>query len=141
MLVRTFNPRPFAPVPNPAELFNSVFSLGSAAPAGPALNVWETAEAFIVETELPGVSMESLDLSVIGADLTIKGERTAQSPDQARFLRRERRGGRFERTITLPAEVDAEKVDAALVNGVLTINLPKAPAARPRKIAVSARQS
>lgn len=104
----------------------------------PALNLWEDENAFHVEAEVPGLTLENLELQVKGSELTIAGERTFPSAENVSLHRRERATGRFERLVRLPADVDVEAVEAKLVNGVLTIKAPKSKAARPRKIEVTA---
>ncbi len=103
----------------------------------PAVNVWETSEALHVELELPGVKPEQTDISVTGDQLTIKVERPEVQQEGVSYHRHERPVGSFTRVLTLPAEVDSGKVEAALRDGVLRIDLPKSEAARPRKIQVS----
>jgi HSP20 family protein len=121
----------FAPVANEV---NSWFQPGT---AGPRLNVWEENDTFYAEAEVPGLRHEDLDVSVVGKQLTIKGRREAavENKDMV-FHRRERVVGEFVRAVTLPADVDADKVSATLSGGVLTVTLPKAEAAKPRKISV-----
>lgn len=102
----------------------------------PTLNVWEQGEAFHVEAEVPGLALSDLDLSVQDDILTLKGERKVAREEGAAFHRRERTIGQFERAIQLPSAVDTTKVEATLKDGVLHIALPKAEAAKPRKIAV-----
>ena len=103
----------------------------------PAVNIREDAGAFHLEAELPGMTINDIHLSVLGNQLTIKGERTCESnDDNVHYHRRERRTGSFERALHLPVEVDAENVKATLADGVLTITMPKAEAALPRKIEV-----
>lgn len=105
----------------------------------PALNAWESEEGFHVEAEVPGLKLEELEILVEGNQLVVKGERKVELEEGMEFHVRERRSGEFANTLTLPAEIDAEKVEAHLENGVLTVNLPKAEAARPRRIEVKAR--
>jgi HSP20 family protein len=103
----------------------------------PLLNAWETDEALHVEAELPGFKMSDLDLQVVGNQLTIRGERKpAEENDKLVYHRQERVAGHFERTLRLPVEIDAAKVEASFQDGVLTVTLPKAAAAKPRKIEV-----
>jgi HSP20 family protein len=104
----------------------------------PALNIWEDRDGFYAEAELPGVLPENLEVFTIGDELTIRGKREPMQQQEVMYHRNERGSGSFERVITLPADVDADKVDAKLHNGVLTIMLPKAETAKPRKITVSA---
>src|SRR4029453_13209702 len=102
----------------------------------PPLNIWEDEGGFYVEAELPGLKMEDLDGTVVGNQLTIKGERKAETPKSSTYHRSEREKGTFARVLRVPAEVNGEKVRAALENGVLTVTLPKAEAAKARKIPV-----
>jgi len=104
----------------------------------PALNIREDDQAWHVEAETPGFKMEDLELSVIGAELTIKGRCACACDEGASYRRRERRQDEFSRTVTLPAEIEADKVAATLKDGVLSITLPKAQVALARKIEVKA---
>lgn len=116
------------------QLWNSALS---AAPAAyPPLNLWTDGENFHAEAELPGFKLEDIDLSVAGAELRISGKRGAPSGETWTVHRRERPTGEFSRTVRFPAELDADRVQAALQDGVLHVTLPKAPAAKPRKINV-----
>jgi len=102
----------------------------------PAVNFWESGDAFLFEMEVPGVNNDQIDVSVVGDELTIKVERPEAEPDGVTCHRRERPVGSLARVIHLPGEVDAGKVEAELRNGVLTLRLPKSEAAKPRKIPV-----
>ena len=102
----------------------------------PALNLWEDGNSYFAEAEVPGLKLEDLEITVVGHELTIKGR--WQTATECAYHRRERQTGEFVRSVTLPAEVDADKVEASLKDGVLTITLPKAESARARKIAVRA---
>ena len=104
----------------------------------PQVNVSESEDAFTVDAELPGVAPADVEIVVLGEKLTIKGERKAQAPEGARMLRRERSLGSFTRVLQFPVELEADKVEAQLKNGVLNIKLTKSPAARPRKIEINA---
>lgn len=103
----------------------------------PAVNVWEENDALKVELEVPGVQGDQVDLSVVGGELTVKIDRPDAKQEGATYHRRERPVGSFSRVLRLPADVDADRVDAELRNGVLLITLPKAESAKPRKIQVS----
>ncbi len=101
------------------------------------MNVWETEDAFHVETELPGLPMESIDVTATTDSLTIRGERTEQARDNATTHVRERRAGEFERALTLPGEINVDAVEARLEHGVLHVTLPKSDAGRrSRKIQI-----
>jgi len=104
--------------------------------AFPAVNLWEDAENAYAEAELPGLTMNDVEVLVLNDELIIRGERKASAPEGAAFHRRERNVGRFNRTVQLPVEVNAEQVAATLKDGVLTVKLAKSPAVLPRKIEV-----
>lgn len=104
----------------------------------PALNIYEDEANVYAEAELPGYALADLDVSFAGDELTIRGKRQLNLPEGATSLRRERLAGEFERTIRLPVEIDVERVEATLANGVLLITLPKSRSAQARKIEVRA---
>jgi HSP20 family protein len=104
----------------------------------PALNVWSDDRNLHVEAELPGLGLDEIEITVLGEDLTISGEQADVREDGLRQHRVERSRLSFHRTLRLPHAVDADKVDARLEQGVLTITLPRAEALRPRRIAVQA---
>lgn len=104
----------------------------------PLLNITETAERYKITAELPGIRVEDLNLTVAGNTLELAGKRAIAPEEGAAYHRRERKAGNFSRVITLPGDVDAEKVTAESRNGVLTVLLPKAAVARPRQISVKA---
>lgn len=105
----------------------------------PPLNLWDDGESFHAEAELPGFRIEDIDLAVAGSDLWIRGKRENPAGKDWAIHRRERPNGEFSRTVAFPAEIDADRVQAALHDGVLRITLPKAPTAKPRKIDVKVR--
>jgi len=102
----------------------------------PALNVWEEGETLKVELEIPGVKLEDVEVAFDKGELTIKGEKKVAIQESAVLHRRERMTGSFTRTMTVPWEIKADEVSAELKDGVLTVTLPKAEAAKPRKVAV-----
>lgn len=102
----------------------------------PAVNVWENPESVLVEAELPGVKQENLHVYAAGNELTIKGERRPLEGEKLSYHRQERSIGTFARMMTLPCDVNPDKIEATLKDGVLRIELPKAVEARPRQIAV-----
>lgn len=105
--------------------------------AYPALNVWEDENNIYAEAELPGMTQDQVEIYVTEGNLfTLQGERPPVEAASMAWHRRERGAGKFSRTVTLPTNVDADKVEARLEQGVLHVTLPKAAAARPRKIAV-----
>lgn len=105
--------------------------------AGPALNVWADDYAVFAEVELPGVDPAKLDMSITeGNHLSIQGERPTVDIPNAVWHRQERGHGTFTRELTLPTLVNADKIAARYENGILKLTLPKAEAAKPRKIAI-----
>lgn len=106
----------------------------------PAANVWEQDDALLVEMELPGVKNDQLDISVAGGELSVKVNRPEVVEEDVTYHRRERPVGSFTRVLRLPAEVDADRVEAELRDGVLLVTLPKVESAKPRKINVSSVQ-
>ncbi|MFO0903895.1 MAG: Hsp20/alpha crystallin family protein [Pirellulales bacterium] len=104
--------------------------------AGPAVNLWEDADAVYVESELPGLDAGDVELFVAGRQLTIQGERQAPTVDKGVWHRQERGFGKFRREVELPTDVDAGAVEAEFKLGVLLVRLPKRIDLRPRKIVV-----
>ena len=106
----------------------------------PALDLYQDKDQFVVKAELPGMTKENITLSLHDGLLTLSGERQPEKAhDEKTALRNERFFGRFERTITLPTQVDGTRVQAAYEDGILTITLPKAEAAKPRQIEIAAK--
>ncbi len=104
----------------------------------PAVNVWDAGEAICVEAEVPGIRKEDIEILAAGNELTIKGRRMPLEGNNLVYHRQERPTGVFTRVLTLPVEIDADRVEAVVDDGVLMIRLPKAEAAKPRKITVKA---
>lgn len=118
------------------------FGLGST-PSGrgvyPALNVFEEdgGEAIVLKAEVPGMDREKLEVEAVGNRLSVAGVREIPSPEgEFRYHRRERPAGEFRRVFRLPYEVDREKAEASYRDGILTVRLEKAEAAKPRQIQV-----
>ena len=103
----------------------------------PAVNVWETDDALKVELEVPGVKSDQVELSVAGDELSIRVDRPEVEQEGTTDHRRERPVGAFARVLRLPVPVDADRVEAEMRHGVLTISLPKAESARSQKIQVT----
>jgi len=105
----------------------------------PSMDVSETAKEMIVKAEIPGMDPKDIDVSVRGDILTVSGKRKEEQEEKGEnFHRIERSYGAFSRSIRLPAEVDAGKVNATCKDGVLKINLPKTKEAAVKKIEVKA---
>ena len=101
----------------------------------PLVDVEEADDAYVVEAELPGVKREDVNIELIGNELTLTGQIKQREP-KGTVRRRSRRTGRFEYRVTLPDHVDADKIDANLVEGVLTVRVPKSERAQRRTIEV-----
>ena len=103
----------------------------------PALDISERKDAYLVTVELPGVDADDLQITLEDGLLTIQGERYfAHDSSEQHFHRVERRYGAFRRSITLPAHVMAEGIQASFEDGVLQILVPKAEEAKPKRIQV-----
>jgi len=127
------------PVTRLSSLFDTLFSDDFfALPTAPAwsalpLSMWEDEHNVYVEVDAPGVTDKDIEVSVHGGDIIIKGERKCERKEDGYDTRSY---GRFEQRVTLPTPVDADKVEAKLANGVLSITFPKSEEAKPRKIAL-----
>ncbi|MEN6437841.1 MAG: Hsp20/alpha crystallin family protein [Syntrophobacter sp.] len=102
----------------------------------PPLQVREDGDKICVEAEVPGIKPEDIEISVHGKTLTLSGQRKPEETPNGNYHRRERKWGSFSKAITLPDEVESEKVQAECRDGVLKIVLPKAEHMKPRKIAI-----
>jgi HSP20 family protein len=110
---------------------------GSATAWAPALDISERKDAYLVTVELPGVEADDLEITFEDGLLTIQGERhLAHDSSEQQFHRVERRYGVFRRSITLPAHVMAEGIEATVDDGVLQIVVPKMEEAKPKRIQV-----
>ena len=110
-----------------------------AGPAGwaPLTDVTETDDAYMVELELPGVKRDQINVELSDRQLVVSGEVKEEDKEGGVRRRRSRRYGRFEYRTLLPGEADADKVTASLSDGVLTVTVPKATAAKPRKVEIT----
>ncbi len=103
----------------------------------PSVDISETKDAVIIKAELPGLDPKDIDISLRGDILTIKGEKKQEVEEKdENFHRIERRYGFFSRSIPIPAEVDADRIEATYKRGVLRIVLPKKEEAKARQIPV-----
>ena len=130
-------PRYAAPVRRPMPRLRRmtlVPAASSAANAAP-LDVYEEGDNYVVEAALPGLPPEAISVSLLGNQVGISGEYPTP-PEDRQYLLREWTGGRFERTVTLPTAVDADKAEPNYEHGLLRLTIPKAESARPRRIAL-----
>jgi HSP20 family protein len=112
-------------------------AIGSAPAWMPALDISERKDAYLITVELPGVALDDVQITMEGSLLTIQGERVfAHDSSEQQFHRIERRYGAFRRSITLPAHVMTDAVQATAGGGVLQILVPKAEEAKPKQIKV-----
>jgi HSP20 family protein len=103
----------------------------------PSTDISETDETIEVKMDIPGLTAEEIDIEVRGNRLQVSGEHKEEKEEKGKtFHRIERRQGRVYRSMTLPAEVNEEKIQAECHDGVLSITLPKTEQAKSRKIAV-----
>ena len=103
----------------------------------PAVDLHEDKDNVVVRAELPGMTKEAIGISLHEGVLTLSGERKFDEPSQdAAVCRSERFVGRFQRTLSLPAPVNPDKVTATYRDGILTVTLPKTEEAKPKQIAV-----
>ncbi len=104
-----------------------------------ALDIYETDDAVIVETNpIPGATGENIEVSITGDVLTIQGEtKKTDDPQQATYLRQERRFGHFSRSVTIPLAVKSEEAKATFKDGILTITIPKSEKSRPQVIDIT----
>jgi len=111
----------------------------SAAGVFPPVNVFRDPQGdVVIRAELPGVKSEDIEVTCEAQRLTIKGERKAETGENAAYHRRERRWGKFSRAIHLPADLDLEHAEARFHQGVMTLRIPRAQAAKPHQITVQA---
>ena len=119
------------------QTFGQQMALSQSANWGLALDVAENPEDFVVKASLPGVDPEDIEITYSENLLTIKGEvKSDREIKEEQYHLRERRYGAFSRSITLPKHIQADKIQANCDNGVLTLRLPKAEEAKPKRISV-----
>lgn len=125
------------------SLFESPFWSGLGSPGqlfsawSPALDLYQNSDNVVAVVELPGMRREDIEISLHDGTLTIGGERKRETSNGEKAERTERYVGKFRRSITLPTRVDANKVSATYRDGTLTVTLPKATEAKPKRIPVS----
>jgi HSP20 family protein len=126
------------PVPRrqrPAQFFESSGEGGPDAWV-PAVETDETDDAYLVRAELPGMKRDDVDIELRGNELRITGEVKEEEKEEGEGKPLRRRYGKFAYRTSLPADADAEKIDAQLTDGILTVRLPKAAQARSRRIEI-----
>ena len=128
------------------RLFEESFvrpGVGRLVPAGMetlAVDMYETDDAVVVKSAIPGIKAEDLDISITGDTLTIRGETKAEEEvKEENYIRRERRYGSFCRSLAIPVPVVAGKAEAEFENGMLKLTLPKAEEVKPKAIKIKAK--
>ena len=112
---------------------------GSArAPRFMPMDLYRSGDHYVLHADLPGIDPGSIDLSVDGGNLSIRAERTARPDESVQWLASERFSGRYLRQLSPGDDVDPSRIEATYHNGVLTVRLPVAERAKPRRIEVSA---
>ena len=112
------------------------YTPGARGPRWMPMDLYRAEDEFVVDIDLPGVAPESIDLDVDGNLLTIQAERSIERPEGGRWLAQERPAGGYRRQLTLNDGLDVDAISASYAHGVLTLRIPVAEAAKPRKIAV-----
>jgi HSP20 family protein len=116
--------------------------LGTAArPVAMPMDAYREGETFIIEFDLPGTSLDSIDLTVEQNVLTVRAERSASNAGGVQMIVAERPSGTFSRQVFLGDTLDAEKVSADYSAGVLTLTIPIREAAKPRKVAITSKET
>ena len=111
----------------------------SALPAGvyPLINLAEDRDNYYLKAELPGVKADVLDIQADGNSISLSGERKIETEgDAVKYHRKEREAGSFSRIVSLPGDIDADKIDAHMKNGILEVVIPKAETVKPKQINV-----
>jgi HSP20 family protein len=122
------------------RLFSQSGSENGTTQWNPAMNVEETDEALLLSAELPGMTIEDIEIEVKNNVLTVKGEKKdgREEREDRKYHLWERNFGAFDRTFTLPRGVATEKISAEFKDGILSVQIPKAPEAKSRKISIKA---
>jgi HSP20 family protein len=106
-----------------------------------ALDMYQTDDATVIKSSVPGVKPEELDISISGNTLTISGEsKEEEEVKEEHYIRRERRYGSFSRSVVLPEGLEPDKAEASFEDGVLTLTIPKAPETKPKVIKVTGKK-
>ncbi|GCD43786.1 Hsp20/alpha crystallin family protein [Streptomyces paromomycinus] len=109
----------------------------TARPAALPMDAYRAGDEFVIHFDLPGVDPETVDLDIERNVLTVRAERTPTAPEGAELIASERTAGKFSRQLFLGDALDSDRVDAVYENGVLTLRIPVAERAKPRKIEIA----
>lgn len=102
----------------------------------PRTNLYDNGNQLEIKAEVPGMEKDDLSIKIQGNYLELSGTRKSDTPEGYKVHRIEREATSFTRSFTLPSEVDVEKVNASLKNGILSLTLPKAEAAKPKQVSI-----
>ena len=128
----------FDPFRDVDRLVDAMFATGGARGVrGMPMDLYRSGDHYVLHADLAGIDPGSVDISVDGSLLTITAQRSTGTDDDVRWLARERATGTFTRQIGLGEDVDADRIAATYTDGVLTVTIPVAESAKPRKIAIS----
>ena len=134
-MVLTFDP--FREFDRLAGQMLGASSTGGVAPAAMPIDLYRSGDHFVLHCDLAGIDPGSVDVGVDGRVLTIRAERSPRTDAEVQWLRRERATGSFERRLTLGDGLDLDRITATWQDGVLTLTIPVAEAAKPRRIAIT----
>ena len=103
-----------------------------------AMDLFETEDALVVSAPVPGIKPEEVEITITGNTLTVKGETKAEEREEkGNYLRQEVRYGAFQRSMELPADVQADKAEAVFENGMLKLTMPKSEQVKPKSIKIN----
>lgn len=120
------------------RLANEMFgNVGGSATVAMPMDLYRSGDHFVLHCDLAGVDPESVDINVDGRVLTIRAERTARTDTDVQWLRRERAIGTFERRLSMGEGLDLDRITATWQQGVLTLSIPVAEKAKPRRIQIN----
>ena len=119
-----------------SDFEDSYSGVGRSVAMAPRTNMSDSGDRFVLKAEVPGMTREDLQIRIQGNYLELSGSRQAAVPDGFKAHRTERRAASFIRSFTLAADVDVEKVEAELGDGILTVILPKEEAAKVKQIEI-----
>jgi HSP20 family protein len=103
----------------------------------PAVDIYDNDDSIVIKAELPGVESKDVEVEVKDRVLTLKGERSHEKEvKEENYHRKERTFGKFQRSFTLPGDIDADKIKADYKDGILKIDIPKPEESKPKKILV-----
>ena len=118
------------------QVFGPSSGSGGSATMAMPMDLYRSGDHFVLHCDLAGVDPGSVDINVDGRVLTVRAQRSARTDSEVQWLRRERTTGTFERRLTLGDGLDLDRIDATWQDGVLTLTIPMAEQAKPRRIQI-----